>query len=108
MRTVYGKDTNVVEGNWRRDAGLDDNYSRYYQVPFSLLVQEICPNLIPAGRMIHADSGAFGALRVMVNTNQLGEAAGVAAYIAVEQNLPIQSVDGVAVRRLLAKGGSAL
>lgn len=108
MRTVYGKDTNVVEGNWRRDAGLDDNYSRYYQVPFSLLVQEICPNLIPAGRMIHADSGSFGALRVMVNTNQLGEAAGVAAYIAVEQNLPIQSVDGVAVRRLLAKGGSAL
>ena len=32
-------------------------------------------NLITAGRMIDADAGAFGALRVMVNMNQSGEAA---------------------------------
>ena len=108
MHTTYGKGTVTVESNWRHEAGLDDNYSRYYQVPFSILVQNICPNLIPAGRMLHADNGAFGALRVMINTNQLGEAAGVAAYICMDQNLPIQSIDGVAVRKLLARGGSAL
>ena len=58
--------------------------------------------------MLHADEGAFGALRVMVNLNQLGEAAGVAAYLAVNGDVAITDVDGCEVRRLLIKGGSAL
>ena len=107
-RTVYGKDTRVVEGNWRHDKGLDDNYSRFYQVPFSILVQDQIENVIPAGRMVNADSSAFGALRVMINTNQLGEAAGVAAYMALNSGVPVWSLDGRAVRALLRQGGSAL
>lgn len=47
-------------------------------------------NLITAGRMIDADRGAFGALRVMVNMNQCGESAGraVAAAKKTGQTLP--------------------
>lgn len=108
MHTHYGKGAKVIHGNWRKDLGLDDNYSRYYQVPFSMLVQDKIKNLIPAGRMMHADAPAFGALRVMINTNQMGEAAGVGAYLAVNQSKSIQDISGTEVRKLLAKGGSAL
>ena len=42
--------------------------------------------------MINADIGSFGALRVMVNLNQIGEAAGVAAYLALDKNIPVQNL----------------
>ena len=58
--------------------------------------------------MIHADIGSFGALRVMVNLNQLGEAAGVAAYLCCHQGTALQTLDGTQVRALLRQGGSAL
>ena len=42
-------------------------------------------NLLSAGRMMQTDRGAFGAVRVMVNLNQTGEAAGVAAAMAARE-----------------------
>ena len=39
---------------------------------------------IAAGRMLDCSREAFGALRVMVNCNQMGEAAGRAAARAVK------------------------
>ena len=56
---------------------------------------------------MNADAPAFGALRVMVNLNQMGEAAGVAAYLAVNSGKSVQDLDGVEVARTLSKGGSA-
>jgi hypothetical protein len=50
--------------------------------------------------------GSFGALRVMVNLNQLGEAAGVAAWLALQEDKTIQTVDGRSVQRILRQGGS--
>lgn len=107
-QTFYGKRNRAVLGNWREDAGLTGEYARYYQVPFALIAGDEYENFIAAGRMLHADEGAFGALRVMVNLNQLGEAAGVAAYLAVNGGVPLGDVKGAKVRELLKKGGSAL
>lgn len=104
----YGKGERRIHGNWRKDLGLDDDYARYYQIPFSTLVLEKWENVIPAGRMINADEGAFGALRVMINTNQMGEAAGVACALCLDQNTSMQALDGRLVRAALRKGGSAL
>lgn len=97
-------------GNWRDEYGIDPQYpiATYYQLPFSNLVNEQYSNFIAAGRMIHADIGSFGALRVMVNLNQLGEAAGTAAYLCLQQEVPLQTLSGAQVRTLLRQGGSAL
>ena len=108
MTVAYGKGSPPVRGNWREDAGLTGEYARWYEVPFPLLIQETWQNVIPAGRMMHADDGAFGALRVMVNTNQLGEAAGVACALSLEEDIPVQELDGRRIRRALSAGGSAL
>ena len=58
--------------------------------------------------MLNADREAYGALRVMVNLNQLGEAAGTAAFVSVNENKAVFDLDGTKIRKLLAKGGSAL
>lgn len=106
--TYYGKNTRRVEGNWRERENIAGEPAKYYQLPFEVLVVKEYDNFIPAGRMINADAGAFGALRVMVNLNQLGEAAGVAAYLCVNSGRSVSAIEPAAVSRLMKKGGSAL
>ena len=107
-RTKWGKGTRTETGNWREEMGLTGEPAKYYQIPFDVLVGERYENFIAAGRMINADEGAYGALRVMVNLNQLGEAAGVAAALCCEHGTPLQSLDGRLVSETLRKGGSAV
>ena len=91
------------QGRWREPTDSDPTF---YQVPLRSLVPEGYGNLILAGRMLDADKTAFSAVRVMVNTNQMGEAAGVAACVALSAGVPVQDVDPDAVRGELARGGS--
>ena len=106
--TYYGKNTKTVSGNWRERMGIDGDYARYYQLPYDVLAVEEYDNFIPVGRMINADEGAFGALRVMVNLNQLGEAAGVAAYVSLGDNAAASEISTKKLHKLLKDGGSAL
>lgn len=106
--TVWGKGTRTSKGDWRNEHGITTPIATYYQVPFDILVQEKWKNFICAGRMLNADMGAFGALRVMVNLNQLGEAAGCAAAISVDSGRSVYEIDGTEVTNKLRKGGSAL
>lgn len=102
----YGKENRTVHGNWREEEGLTGPYAKHYQIPFEILVPERIANLIPVGRMLNADEGAFGALRVMVNLNQLGEAAGVAAWVCLQEDSAVQQISGKTVQTVLRRGGS--
>ncbi len=104
--TMHGKASRTTTGNWREELGITAPPATYYQAPFDILVQERIGNLIPVGRMLHADEGAFGALRVMVNLNQLGEAAGVGAYLSLAQSKRIFELSGKDVQKVLREGGS--
>lgn len=84
------------------------DYPRYYDIPFKVLVQDKYKNYIPVGRMINADESAFGAIRVMVNLNQLAEAAGVAAYLSIQNNQSISEIDTQMLRKMLKYGGSII
>jgi len=76
-------------GHWR-DPALPT--PPFYQIPLRSMIPAGVDNIITAGRMIDAESGAFGALRVMVNLNQCGEAAGTVAAMAVAQDKPIPDI----------------
>ncbi len=88
---------------WREPLPADPTF---YQVPFRAVLQARVPNLVAAGRMICADRIAFSALRVMVNLNQIGEAAGVACAMAVREGRAPGELDQQALRKTLAEGGS--
>jgi len=90
-------------GRWRPETAEDPTF---YQIPFSALVPEGIDNLLAAGRMLDADRDAYGAVRVMVNTNQTGEAAGVAAALALSKGNAFHGVDARDLRRKLVEGGS--
>ena len=80
----------------------------FYQMPLSCLIPRGAVNVLVAGRMLDADRDAFGAVRVMVNLNQCGEAAGVAAWQAVQSGGGISRIDSAETRRLLQAGGSII
>jgi hypothetical protein len=65
-------------------------------------------NLLIAGRMIDADSEAHAAIRVMVNMNQTGEAAGTAAAMCLDTGVSAMSLDAGALRKQLATNGSVI
>ncbi|MDR3228723.1 MAG: FAD-dependent oxidoreductase [Puniceicoccales bacterium] len=92
-------------GRWRPKTAQNPTF---YQVSLRSIIPPRIPNLITAGRMLDAGLIAYSGIRVMVNMNQLGEAAGVAAQLSLSQNVPIQKISAAAVRDTLKKGGSAI
>lgn len=93
-------------GRWKEES---PNNPTFYQIPYRcLLPKGRFKNLLACGRMVDAEEGAFSAIRVMVNTNQMGEAAGVAAYIALNRGSDVEEVDVQELRSLLKTGGSVV
>lgn len=93
-------------GRWREETETNPTY---YEIPYRcLLPKSSYPNLVAAGRMIDLDEEAFGGVRVMVNMNQTGEAAGVAAYLALTQGKPLANINVGELRKTLRDGGSIM
>jgi TolB-like protein len=92
-------------GRWRPEQSEDPTF---YQVPYRALVPEGSRNVLAAGRLLDADRGAFGAVRVMVNCNQTGEAAGVAAWLALDSGRDAGEIDAGKLRAELSAGGAAV
>jgi glycine/D-amino acid oxidase-like deaminating enzyme len=103
-REVSTRHDGKAWSRWREETSANP---LFYQIPYRTMVRRDCPNLIMAGRMIDADPGAYGAIRVMINLNQTGEAAGEAAALAVDGTATWQ-VDPAKLRDRLRTGGSIL
>ncbi len=92
-----------VIGRWREPMEVDPTF---YQIPLRSITPRTTENLMLSGRMLDATKDGFSAVRVMVNMNQTGEAAGTAAFLSLDANKPVQNVAASDVRRRLSEGGS--
>ena len=95
----------AVQGRWREPI---ENDPTFYQIPYRSMLPGTFANLLIAGRMIDADTPAHAAIRVMVNMNQTGEAAGVASVLAMRSTNDVRTIDIPALRNTLADGGSII
>ncbi len=98
-------DGSEIKRRWRVQSTSSPTF---YQIPFRSLIPNDAENLLVAGRLIDADRCAFGAVRVMVVMNQTGEAAGVAAALALRRSCPPAALSPTELRALLCEGGSKL
>lgn len=104
--TEYERDGYPHEiGRWKEET---DDYPRYYQIPYRSLVPKEYGNLLVCGRAMDADERAYGAVRVMINLNQMGEAAGVAACLCLSEKKRNVELDTNLLRRKMAEGGSII
>ena len=97
--------TEPIPERWREPREQDPTY---YCVPYRSIVPRDVDNVFVAGRCIDSDTGAHAAIRVMINCNQTGEAAGVAAALCIDHNCVNIELDVKDLQQTLVDGGSEL
>ncbi len=81
---------------------------QYYSVPYRCLITNELDNLIVAGRCISVTHEALGAVRVMVNTMPIAQAAGTAASLAVQGKCSVRDINIGTLQSLLKKNDTVL
>ncbi len=79
-----------------------------YYIPLSCLISNSIDNLLTAGKSLSADKYAFAAVRVMPTCIAMGQAVGIAAAIAAEQEISAGEVPYRQVQVRLLRGGAYL
>lgn len=111
---LSGKARNV-QGNgdtekWRWDGRDIDDPPRptlCYQAPYRCLIPRDLDNVLAAGRCVGANHDAAGAIRVMINAMQFGQAAGHAAALTQDRD-NVRDIDAVTLRARLCEVGMPL
>ena len=96
---VARADAVAVTGNWTK-------YGSTYQIPWDSLLAQGTDNLAVAGRCISVDHRTHHATKEIPACFATGEAAGLGAAIALQQNLALHRLDMPALRTRLAAAGA--
>jgi hypothetical protein len=83
---------------------LDD----YYEIPFGALVPVKGENIIVAGRCLAAEHEALASARVTAQCFQYGQAAAIAADLAIKSKTLIRNLQGAEIRSLLNLDGAKM
>ncbi len=94
-------DVVAVTGHWTK-------YGCVYQIPYRSLLPQRVANLLAAGRCISVDHRAHHATKEIPACFATGEAAGVAAALALRRSVPLAGVDVPELQRALVKAGAWL
>lgn len=80
---------------------------RYY-VPYRSLLPKNCKNLLVAGKTISCQSQAVGGMRCMPAAMAMGQAAGLAAAIAIYDSVSLRELDVLKLQEHLRQRGAIL
>jgi len=80
----------------------------YHEIPYRCMLPVGVDNLLVAGRCLSATFAAQAAVRIQQNCRALGEAAGLAAAMAVESGVAVRDIDTVELRRRLNAQGAQI
>lgn len=78
----------------------------YYTIPYRALVPVGTKNLLVAGRSVSSTHEALSAIRIMPITSCMGEAAGIAAALALDASCTMAEVDIAALQAKLRAYGA--
>jgi glycine/D-amino acid oxidase-like deaminating enzyme len=80
----------------------------WHHIPYRCLVPRQVEDLLVAGRCISVTHEALGSVRVVAQCMAMGQAAGTAAAIAVQQRISPRQVDVAAVQASLKEQGAII
>ncbi len=78
----------------------------FYHIPYRSLVVKGIDNLFVTGRCIGSEFVAQSSLRVMQSARATGEAAGIAAAMAIDEKIQPREIDGAKVRAVMQEKGA--
>jgi len=113
-------DDGVARGTFYLDAHSVDEEGRTYQlpqdqwkvppyqIPLRSLIAKDAKNLMMAGRCFSADQLALSSARVSTTGSMMGQAAGIAAALAVQKKCDPRECDPAAVKKIVLARGANL
>lgn len=81
------------------------NSASYFELPYRCLLPEHIDGLLVAGRCIDCRPEAYGAIREMMCCSVTGQAAGIAAAVAVQEKKPLREADVGTIQRHIREQG---
>ena len=105
-RCNYGIDIHNPDGAGSYCVKIPKN--EWYEVRYGTLVPEHSTNLLMGCRAISVDHALHSSIRIMPAMCSIGQAAGMAAALAVRKNTTVDLIDGKEVREELKKAGAFL
>ncbi|MBE7037398.1 MAG: FAD-dependent oxidoreductase [Ruminococcaceae bacterium] len=78
---------------------------KWYQIPYRCLIPKNMDNLLVAGRCISSTHEAQASYRIMPYCAEIGQAAGVAAYVAKKDNKDVRYADIEKIQKILRNEG---
>ncbi len=105
---VYGFGMDVHPRNADITGNFKIEVAKKYYIPYRAMLPEGCDNLIVAGKTVSCESQAAGGLRCMPAAMAMGQAAGVAAAMAIDSGkLPLE-IDVSALQSTLRTHGAII
>lgn len=101
-------DASALDIHDPKGADVDFRGMRAYEIPYRCLVPMGVEQMLVAGRCISADHVAHGRSRNMPACMATGQAAGVAAAVAIESGTSVREVSVAAVQQALSELGMPL
>lgn len=99
----------MADGSYADSIGLCPGMTPSFptlQIPYRSLVPERLDGLLAAGRNLSADTRSHAALREIPECWAMGEAAGVAAVHAVDEQVAVRDIDVARLQAQLVKQGA--
>ena len=78
----------------------------YYQLPFRSLIPQKTNNLLAAGRHISATFSGQSAVRIQPIVMATGEAAAIAASLAIKENKTFKEISGQEIKKIMLEWGA--
>ena len=118
LRAGKSFEDGVARGTFYLDGhGLTDDKRTYilprdqlnvppYQIPMRSLISKDADNLLMAGRCMSADQLALSSARVSTSCSMMGQAAGIAAALAINKKTKVRNLDYSEIKQeVLYRGG---
>jgi hypothetical protein len=105
----------ITADEWRRDGGSVDSIGLCpgptpsfptLEIPYGSLVPDRLDGLLAAGRNLSADTKSHAALREIPECWVMGEAAGLAAVVAIDDGVDVRAVDTARLQQRLQQTGA--
>ena len=105
---TYGFGMDIHSRNESEHGNFKIEVAKRYYVPYRALIPKGVSNLLVAGKTISATSQAVGGMRCMPAAMAMGEAAGVAATLALSHGGEVRSISVEALQQRLRAAGAIL
>ena len=105
---VYGFGMDVHNRSEAESGNFKIEIAEKYYIPYRSLLPKNCKNLLVAGKTLSCESQAVGGMRCMPAAMSMGQAAGTACALAMNNNVDLRSIDILALQAELKASGAII